>query len=243
MPNGYDDDYRRGRYDRDYHDEQYYRRHGGGHEDSSQGYGGEPLYRGFHHSDYYNEPYRGRRPSGYYNEPYGAHDYGRYEYGDRAREPYYGRGHEGGYRESYYRGPYGRGAEERGFFEHVGDEIRSSFGDEEAAQRRRIDGLRERTYAGRGPRGYRRSDKRIVEDVNDRLTDDEYVDASDIEVNVNNCMVTLSGRVDSREEKRRAESIAESVTGVTDVSNQLRVGPSVPYMTETETTRARTARP
>ena len=79
--------------------------------------------------------------------------------------------------------------------------------------------------------------------MNDRLTDDWYVDASDIEVSVNNCIVTLAGRVNSREEKRRAENIAESVSGVTDVINQLRVGPSVPFTTETtETTRARTAR-
>jgi hypothetical protein len=49
--------------------------------------------------------------------------------------------------------------------------------------------------------------------------------------------------VDSRDEKRRAEDLAESVTGAKDVSNQLSVVPSVPITTErTETTRARTAR-
>ena len=37
-------------------------------------------------------------------------------------------------------------------------------------------------YAGRGPRGYRRSDDRIGEDVCDRLTDDPALDASGIEV-------------------------------------------------------------
>jgi len=47
--------------------------------------------------------------------------------------------------------------------------------------------------------------------------------------------------VNSREEKRRAEDIAESVSGVTDVINQLRVGPSVPFTMETtETRRGRT---
>jgi osmotically-inducible protein OsmY len=98
-------------------------------------------------------------------------------------------------------------------------------------------------YAGRGPRGYQRSGERIREDVNERLTDDWRVEASDIEVSVENGVVTLAGRVGSRAEKRRAEDIAESVSGVTDVSNQLRVGPSVPFTTETtETTRARTAR-
>ncbi|HKC85408.1 MAG TPA: BON domain-containing protein, partial [Blastocatellia bacterium] len=78
---------------------------------------------------------------------------------------------------------------------------------------------------------------------NDRLTDDWYVDASDMEVSVNNCTVTLSGRVDSRLEKRRAEDIAESVPGVKDVSNRLTVGPGAPITPETtETPRARTAR-
>ena len=100
-------------------------------------------------------------------------------------------------------------------------------------------------YAGRGPRGYRRSDERIREDINDYLTDDWYVDASDVEVTVNNGMVTLTGRVDGRDEKRRAEDLAESVSGVTDVSNQLRVGRNIPITTEPETgetPRARTAR-
>jgi osmotically-inducible protein OsmY len=86
-----------------------------------------------------------------------------------------------------------------------------------------MDEMRRGMYAGRGPRGYRRSDERIREDVNERLTDDWRVDAIDIEVSVDNGLVTLAGRVASRAEKRRAEDVAESVSGVTDVSNQLRV--------------------
>jgi hypothetical protein len=55
-------------------------------------------------------------------------------------------------------------------------------------------------------------------------------------------VVTLAGRVGSRAEKRRAEDVAESVSGVTDVSNQLRVGSSVPFTTEApEVARVRTA--
>jgi hypothetical protein len=49
------------------------------------------------------------------------------------------------------------------------------------------------------------------------------VDASDVEVNVSNCEVTLSGMVDNREERRRAEDCAERVSGVTHVQNNLRV--------------------
>lgn len=78
-------------------------------------------------------------------------------------------------------------------------------------------------HRGRGPKGYRRSDDRIREDINDRLTDDAWLDASNIEVSVSDCEVTLSGTVDSRQAKRRAEDIAERVSGVEDVQNSIRV--------------------
>jgi osmotically-inducible protein OsmY len=81
----------------------------------------------------------------------------------------------------------------------------------------------QRQHRGRGPKGYRRSDERIKEDVNDRLGDDYYLDASDVEVMVENTEVTLTGTVRSRSDKRRAEDIAESVSGVTNVENRLRV--------------------
>jgi hypothetical protein len=76
---------------------------------------------------------------------------------------------------------------------------------------------------GRGPRGYRRTDQRILEDVSDRLTDDPYVDASEIEVTVRDGEVTFAGSVGSRDQRRRAEDIAERVLGVTHVQNNLRV--------------------
>ncbi|HEU0173498.1 MAG TPA: BON domain-containing protein [Blastocatellia bacterium] len=246
MANDYDYDYRRGRNEREYYNEPYYRSQGGGDEEPYyRGYGGGERARyGHGRGRYYSEPYRRGNRGRDYGEPYGAYDYDRYEYGDRAREPYYQRRPEGESRETYYRGGYGRGAEERGFIERAGDEIKSWFGDEEAERRRRADEMRRGMYVGRGPRGYQRSDERIREDINDRLTDDAYVDASDIEVIVNNCMVTLMGRVSSREEKRRTEDIAESVSGVADVSNQLRVGQSAAVSTEPEMApppRARTA--
>jgi hypothetical protein len=81
---------------------------------------------------------------------------------------------------------------------------------------------RQRQFSGRGPKGYRRSDERIKEDVNDRLSEG-YLDASEIEVAVSNSEVTLTGSVNTRQDKRRAEDIAESVSGVTHVENRLRV--------------------
>jgi hypothetical protein len=83
-------------------------------------------------------------------------------------------------------------------------------------------------FAGRGPRGYQRADERVREDVCDCLTEASDVDASDIEVSVTDGVVTLSGTISDRAAKRRAEDIADSVRGVKDVQNQLRVQPPTP---------------
>ncbi len=122
---------------------------------------------------------------------------------------------------------FGRGSrdynEDRGFFERAGDEVRSWFGDDEAERRRNRDNREAEHHRGRGPKGYQRSDERILEDVNDRLTDDPHIDASEIDVSVSGREVTLNGTVNSRFEKRHAEDLAESVSGVTHVQNNLRV--------------------
>lgn len=78
-------------------------------------------------------------------------------------------------------------------------------------------------HRGRGPRGYRRSDDRIKEDVCQCLTDDPHIDASNIEVTVNDSEVLLSGSVTSRMQKRHAEDLIEGLPGVRDVINGLRV--------------------
>jgi osmotically-inducible protein OsmY len=118
---------------------------------------------------------------------------------------------------------FGRGSrddgEERGFCERAGSEVRSWFGDD--SERR--DAPQGEHHRGRGPKGYRRSDERILEDVNDHLTDDPHIDASEIDVSVSNREVTLNGTVNSRFEKRHAEDLAESVSGVSHVQNNLRI--------------------
>jgi hypothetical protein len=78
-------------------------------------------------------------------------------------------------------------------------------------------------FAGRGPKGYRRSDERIREDVNDRLTWNAELDASEIEVQVIQGEVTLTGVVEDRRAKRLAEDLVEDVFGVDDVHNQLKI--------------------
>ena len=162
-----------------------------------------------------------------YSRPYGASGPGpqyasqsdrRYE--GTYRPPYYGRDFERERNRTYH----GEGlAGDRGWFDRASDEVASWFGDDEAERRRRMDKTREANYRGRGPKGYRRSDERIKEDVNDRLTDHPYLDAGDIVVAVKECEVTLSGTVDDRRDKRVAEDVAESVSGVKNVQNNLRV--------------------
>lgn len=80
------------------------------------------------------------------------------------------------------------------------------------------------SFAGRGPRGYQRTDDRMREDVCERLTADPWIDASDVEVTVRAGEVTLSGTVRDRNEKRHAEDLAERTSGVREVHNNLRVG-------------------
>jgi len=79
------------------------------------------------------------------------------------------------------------------------------------------------SFRGKGPKGYVRSDERIKEDVSDRLSDDDTLDASDITVEVSGGEVTLSGYVDSRQAKHVAEDCAEQCVGVSHVQNNLRV--------------------
>jgi BON domain-containing protein len=78
-------------------------------------------------------------------------------------------------------------------------------------------------YRGQGPKCYRRADARILEDVCDRLTDAEDVDATHLECTVENGEVALGGSVRTPAERRRAVEIAESVSGVLAVRGLIRV--------------------
>ncbi|HLH21563.1 MAG TPA: BON domain-containing protein [Chloroflexota bacterium] len=183
-------------------------------------------------ADYYNRYGR----AGYYDEPY----YDRYgAYGDRYgsqgepagdRYGYYGEPPR--YGADYYREPYGRreqrpGASQRepwwirnGWYDRFGNYHTYSFTEPYGYY---DSGSTGENYRGVGPRNYRRSDERIHEDVSDRLCDDPHIDASDITVAVHDGVVTLSGSIPTRRQKRLAEDTAESVSGVWDVNNQLRV--------------------
>jgi osmotically-inducible protein OsmY len=117
------------------------------------------------------------------------------------------------------------GRDDRSFWVRASDEVASWFGVEDHDRRDRED-RSSGPHRGKGPRDYKRSDERIREDISDRLSDDPYIDASDIEIKVSNGEVVLEGHAEDKKAKRRAEDIAEAVAGVKNVENHLKVSHS-----------------
>ena len=91
---------------------------------------------------------------------------------------------------------------EQSFFERMGEKVGEFF--------------------GKGPKGYRRSDDRIREDVSEALYRHRHIDATEVEVSVSEGEVTLSGTVHERSMKRLIEDEADKVAGVRDVHNGIR---------------------
>lgn len=120
---------------------------------------------------------------------------------------------QGGYGED--QGRHAQSGHGRGGSQYAQQQRETSRGPEPASQR------------GRGPRNYQRPDARIADDLIDRLTDDEQLDASEILIMVENGAVTLTGEVEARWMKHRAEDIASDVTGVRDINNRLVVDTGV----------------
>jgi hypothetical protein len=79
------------------------------------------------------------------------------------------------------------------------------------------------SFVGYGPKNYKRSDDRIFEEACETLMKHHSVDASNIGVKVNDGVVYLSGKVESRRMKKIAELIIEDLPGVQDVRNELNV--------------------
>ena len=183
-------------------------------------------------SNDYNSNRRQRNTGSGYSSQYGMENYGdsstsgyRQNYGQWGYEgPGAGAGYYGnrGYRDQNY----GKGREhDRDWWDKTKDEVSSWFGDEDAERRRRRDRVMSENYRGKGPKDYRRSEDRIREDVCDRLTDDYMLDATNIQIQVQGDEVVLSGSVNTREQKRRAEDIVDSISGVKNVENRIRVNP------------------
>ena len=75
----------------------------------------------------------------------------------------------------------------------------------------------------RGPKGYERSDERLKEDISERMYANEDFDVSDVSIEVANGVVTLDGNVDDRYSKYMLEEMVDSIPGVKDVDNRLRI--------------------
>lgn len=102
---------------------------------------------------------------------------------------------------------FGRGIDLTGSFSHVPRHVLQQIG----------------PHVGKGPQGYKRNDERIKEDVCDRLTEHPLIDASTIEVKVQNGEVTLTGTVQDRQMKLLIEQVTDTISGVQDVTNNVKV--------------------
>lgn len=155
--------------------------------------------------------------------------YGDPRFSDRQR-----RGSTGGASDSYERGNYGDypvyGSSGRRFSENQQDDYGSHIQDwnSDYDPENEISGMwkpqhTELSHRGKGPKNYKRSDSRINEDVCDALYDHHFVDASELEVEVKDGNVILSGDVDSRYAKRDAEVAIDYISGVQNVENRIHV--------------------
>jgi osmotically-inducible protein OsmY len=75
----------------------------------------------------------------------------------------------------------------------------------------------------RGPKGYKRSDERLKEDISERLMQNGHIDPSEVTVEVQNGKVTLEGTVPERRMKHQIEDLVDDCPGVQDIDNRVRV--------------------
>lgn len=97
----------------------------------------------------------------------------------------------------------------------------------------------ERNFSGLGPKGYRRSDQRIEEEVCNVLMRDKNINASEIEVHVENGIVHLLGTVSSRSARFDAEMAVDGIPGVEDIQNDLKVRKWIEFEDRREPSRGK----
>lgn len=187
----------------------------GGYEESERGYGQYARGGGFGERASFSG--YGDRGGRYGGTQYGGGEYGGSQYGSQGGGRSGGSQYGGGQYGTPYRGTYGLG----GQGEMRGGGVGSMQGTWQE-QRGRGDSQQRGRHFGKSPQGYTRSDDRIREEICDRLMQGD-VDPSEISVRVSGGEVTLEGRVEGRDEKYHVETLAESVLGVKDVDNRLKV--------------------
>jgi osmotically-inducible protein OsmY len=183
------------------------------------GYGQQGQYGQGGYGQQYGQGGYGQQyaPGGYGQQQYGPSGYGSQGFGQQG-----GYGSQGSYGQSTYG--------QQGFGQQYGRGMRGQGQESWQARSYGGEGYMEtgygrsrQDYSGRGPKGWKRSDERIKDELSEQLARHPDIDPSEVEVRVNNGEVTLTGTVNDRESKRLAEDIAENVQGVKDVTNQIRV--------------------
>ena len=97
------------------------------------------------------------------------------------------------------------------------------YGQDDTRQGRSQQQLRRQPeHIGKGPKGYSRTDERLLEEIHERLSMG-YLDASEIEVTVKNGEVVLKGTVSTKSDRRTAEDAIEDVLGVKEIDNRIKV--------------------
>jgi hypothetical protein len=153
-----------------------------------------------------------------YGSSYGSGDAGHRgvdPYGTTGQSDFYGRQSQSRSRESYP----SRYESDQRTSDYERSSWQSQVGRDEQEER---PGFFKRLF-GMAPKGYKRSDERIREDIAERFMQSPEVDSSDVSIEVSAGVVTLEGTVRDRRMKHRVEDIADSCMGVKDVDNKVRV--------------------
>lgn len=178
---------------------------GGGAFGQGQGQGGQGGY-GQRNMSYGGMGNQGVQNPGVHGGPqgqYGQGQYGHTQYG-------YSQSGQGNYGQ-FCSNPYAQ------YAQHGQGQAHAQFGQQQQPMQQM------QRRVGKGPKGYKRSDERIKEDVCDQLAQSDDLDPSEIEVSVSNAEVTLTGTIPERHMKYIAEQIADRVSGVNEIHNQIRV--------------------
>jgi osmotically-inducible protein OsmY len=86
----------------------------------------------------------------------------------------------------------------------------------------RLPGLDVELARTRVAQGWRRPDRRILDEVAERIAL-SGADVDDVEVRVEEGVITLTGTARSLEDRRLIEEVASEVLGVQDVYNRVRI--------------------
>lgn len=223
MVNRYDD-INRQRVQTNYADRSAFNRQYGSNDDSRSSYNNDSMNPSTKYGDSFDEGYSARGNQNSYRDDsrstmgnrYGSgSNYGGSNFGERnrmnERDTY-------GFRDKDRRSD----NQDRDWWDRASDEVSSWFGDDDAERRRRMDKMKG-PHSGKGPKGYTRTDEKLKDDINERLYHDSHIDASDIDVTVLNGEATLTGTVENKMAKRRIEDVVESIPGIRDVENRLKV--------------------